>query len=469
MTKRMDLKEVLARAREAARPSSEEVEMLQDLAGSVLSSVREVFGETSYCRQVTLEGSFAKGTWIRQNPEVDVFVHFDPSLPIERLEEVIVHRGTEAIRRVGGEYRLRYAEHPYVEGTFGKVRVNIVGCYDVEPGRWLSPVDRTPYHTRYIISKINDELRDDVRALKLLLMSNGIYGAEVRVNGFSGYLSELLIIAYQGLEPLIRDASRWKPPIVIDVEHCSSVDAAIAKFPNSPLVVIDPVDRNRNVASAVSLTRLSQFIITSALLLAKPSLRFFEQRTVAVDVERLREELGFRNVLMLKFELKGYVPPDVLWGELNRSLRGIKRALESEGFQVYRSQALEHDGHVVLLFELNVGSLPSVYKHVGPPVYMRNAIEFVEKHDADESTVAGPWVEGDRIYVLKKRKEVRADAILLKKLSSRQVAVSRELFDLLLSAKVSILPNEIFAELSSIKGGIQFLQEFLRGSSSPAS
>ncbi|MCS7142615.1 MAG: CCA tRNA nucleotidyltransferase [Aigarchaeota archaeon] len=459
----MDLRELIGTMRELSRPSEDESRQLMELANSLVSSVREIFRGVMGFRDVSLEGSAARGTWTRQNPEVDVFVHFDADLPVDILEEVVVKRGIEAVTRLGGTYRLRYADHPYVEGIFSRMKANVVGCYDVPPGHWKSPVDRTPYHTKYIVSKMTDELRDDARALKFLLSKIDAYGAEVRVKGFSGYLAELLVIAFRSLENLLREASKWKYPVFIDIESTVDYNEAITKFPRDPLIVIDPVDRNRNVASAVSLTRLSEFVLFSKLLLNRPSLKFIDGRWASPDERGLRDALKGRETLMVKFRLNGQTPPDVLWGELYRSLKGIVRSLEVEGFSVYRSSVFVPDSEAFIMLELDSLTLPTLYKQIGPPVYISDVVAFVEKHNKDDRTVSGPWVEGDRVYYLKRREETRADQVLLRKLRKNEVSISRELSRSVMNATISTDREVIVRELLGVRDGDRWLHEFLIG------
>jgi len=44
----------------------------------------------------------------------------------------------------------KYAQHPYTEATVEGVRVNIVPCFDVKAGEWMSAADRSPYHVELI-------------------------------------------------------------------------------------------------------------------------------------------------------------------------------------------------------------------------------------------------------------------------------------------------------------------------------
>ena len=91
---------------------------------------------------------------------------------------------------------LRYADHPYVEAYVDGVKFNIVPCYNVSFGDWKSAADRSPFHTSYVFSNLNQEKKNQVRVLKKFLKSLKIYGAEISIEGFSGYVCEVLILKF---------------------------------------------------------------------------------------------------------------------------------------------------------------------------------------------------------------------------------------------------------------------------------
>src|SRR3989442_14504379 len=64
----------------------------------------------------------------------------------------------------------------------------------------------------------------------------------------------------------------WRPGIVLELDR-----AAARMFPE-PLTVVDPVDPNWNVASAVSVEQLATFVHAARESLARPSERFFFPR-----------------------------------------------------------------------------------------------------------------------------------------------------------------------------------------------
>jgi len=63
--------------------------------------------------------------------------------------------------------------------------------------------DISPLHVAWVNKHIG-KLRNDIRLAKLFCKAQGLYGAESHIRGFSGYLLELLVIAYGGFSPSSR-------------------------------------------------------------------------------------------------------------------------------------------------------------------------------------------------------------------------------------------------------------------------
>jgi tRNA nucleotidyltransferase (CCA-adding enzyme) len=435
-----ELEEMLAGILTDLRPLPETLAVCDRVSDMLVKGLEEVFGPG----RVSLEGSYAKGTMVRGREEVDVFIHFDRSKPVEEAAQQVLAAGTELVKRLGGSVRLRYASHPYVEGFVEGVRVNVVPCYDTEPGKWITPVDRTPYHTRYVKSMLDGRLADEVRLLKAFLMNDGIYGAEIKTRGFSGYACELLIIRYGSFLKLLRAASEWRLPVVLDGHE--------RLFPNQPMVLTDPVDETRNVTAAVSTTSLSKFILKAKLFLRRPSPEYFSEKT------RLPAPVEGRQFVAVVFDVPDE-PPDILWGELGRTLEGLAKALAGSGFKPYRSGCSTDGRRAVLLYELETLRLPETYLHVGPPVWSRNAVEFVEEQLRKKDLALPPWVDGERLYSLRRRRYVEPIGFLRDVIEGGKASVSKTLIPRLRNCTVT-------ADVAGLKAGLdgelrEFLEEFI--------
>jgi tRNA nucleotidyltransferase (CCA-adding enzyme) len=174
-------------------PTPEEYRLVDAISHRLIAEIESVCQSLDIPAKVRVEGSVAKDTWLSDSPDIDVFIRLPTSIPRRELGEV----GLTIAKKAAGnaEQLQRYAEHPYLAVTLDGYRVDIVPCYDAVPGEWQSATDRTPFHTDYIKTHLTAALHEDVRLLKMFMQGVGVYGAEIKVGGFSGYLCELFGVA----------------------------------------------------------------------------------------------------------------------------------------------------------------------------------------------------------------------------------------------------------------------------------
>ncbi|NPA22345.1 MAG: CCA tRNA nucleotidyltransferase [Candidatus Micrarchaeota archaeon] len=261
----------------------------------IFEEVREKLGE-----DLKMYGSVAKGTNLKGDYDLDVF--FETEMGKKEAFEYIL----EKAKKVFDKVVVRYAEHPYVRIFYKGIWIDIVPLSKKEK----SAVDRTPYHYRYVVSHLTEEQKDEVRLLKRFLKALGLYGAEIRVGGFSGYATELLIIHYGTFENTIKHMANWKfYKTIIDIEGNRSRDF------QEPLVIVDPVDGNRNVAAAVELDTMAKAILYARKYLESPSEEFFFEKEK--DPE---PEFG----ILFSHD----VVEEQLFGQLKRMARAWRKYLE---------------------------------------------------------------------------------------------------------------------------------------------
>ena len=186
---------ILNQIRKLIQPTDKQREKLSIITKQVLSILDQAISENKINIKRILGGSYAKDTWLNLETDIDIFILFPIDFKEEEFEKLGIKIGKTALKNHNP--KLRYSEHPYVEGIINKVKINIVPCYDVEIGNWMSSADRTPFHSRLIESKFNDKMRSETRLLKLFMKSLEIYGAEIKIKGFSGYVCEVLILKYR--------------------------------------------------------------------------------------------------------------------------------------------------------------------------------------------------------------------------------------------------------------------------------
>ena len=401
---------VVARVRERVTPTPDEREQLERVVANLTARAEDAVADLPVDADVLLVGSTARNTWIAGDRDVDLFVSFAPDLDREQLESY----GLDVGHAVLPEGHEEYAEHPYVVGEYEGFQVDCVPCYAVADATEIqSAVDRTPFHTRYLESRLDDDLADEVRVCKQFFKAIGVYGSDLRTRGFSGFLTELLVVEYGGFRPLVEAAADWHPPVEFDPEEHRAADVAF----DDPLVVIDPTDPERNVAAVLSAENVARLQHYARELLADPREELFESRErdplSPADVREVVADRGTTPVAV-RFDAPDIVD-DQLWPQLEKSRTGIRDELDRRGFDVFRSAAFatDSDGEetAVLFFELAVAERPRVERHGGPPVHVReHARGFYETYaDADEY---GPFIDGDR-YVVERAREFTTAAALL--------------------------------------------------------
>ncbi|MFH1285981.1 MAG: CCA tRNA nucleotidyltransferase [Candidatus Micrarchaeota archaeon] len=399
------LKNVLARV----KPTSEVRAKHEALVKRVLSKMRAC---TPKNVEVVLAGSMAKGTNLRE-VDLDVFLLFPKTCSNKDLEVLGLKYAKKAV--APNKYEIGYAEHPYLRAKIEGVRVDVVPSFKIENiSEMGSSVDRSQLHTKYVLKKLREEQKDEVRLLKQFLKGQGVYGAEAKTEGFSGYLCELLIIHYSSFTKLLEEARSWHKR-TIDIENQWEKDEPRKRF-DTPLVVIDPVDRNRNVAAAVSATSLTKFIYAARAFIKKPSINFFFEEELKVKKSIVTKQLKARgtDLLLLTFKAPDVVP-DILWPQLRKATQSIVRHLELADFIVfgydYWSEEKESkEKNCAILIELENAKLPNVKFIQGPGIRHEQAVDnFIAAH---RNAVDGPWFEHNNVVVIERRKSTDANTLL---------------------------------------------------------
>jgi tRNA nucleotidyltransferase (CCA-adding enzyme) len=398
-----DFEDVVGRVRERVDPTPGERRVLAAAAGRLADRARDAIADLPVDADVVQVGSTARGTWVAGDRDIDLFVRFPADLPREDLENHGLAVG-EAVLPDGHE---EYAEHPYVAGEFEGFDVDLVPCYRLSEATEIqSAVDRTPFHNDYLLDRLDGGLAGDVRLCKQFLKGIGVYGSDLRTAGFSGYLTELLVVEYGGFRATLEAARGWHPQVVLDPEAHGAADF------DDPLVVVDPTDPERNVAAVVSETNVAVLQHHARAFLDDPSEAVFEStHAEPLDEAGVRAHLDRRGTtpLAVVFDAPDLVD-DQLYPQLYRSRDGLARGLREHGFGVLRT-ATWADERAVLFAELSVAELPAVERHEGPPVHVADhARGFYETYDSDgdgdSDDAYGPFVDDGR-YVVERERNIR--------------------------------------------------------------
>lgn len=346
-----------------------------------------------------LAGSIAKDTDLRDNKDIDIFLQFEKSVPREELEALGLAIGRQFFEALHSLGEVNYAEHPYIKGSCRGFAIEIVPCYRLERGdKIISAVDRSPLHTVFVTQRLNKKkaLKGEIRLLKQFMKANNLYGAHAAVEGFSGYLCELLVIKFGSFIKVLEAASGWKKH-----EFITMGGGSRKRFVDSPLTFIDPVDSERNVAAAVSVEKMAMFSHLAKEFLSSPEERYFHTQKVRVLGRRdffHKLENRQTDLMAIRFGVPKLVE-DTLVPQLTKSLAALTKECERKGFRILKSDYWTDGSEALLVLEFEVWALPRVQKKEGPffDSKVKDIKGFFKKNAA--IAMSKPYIEDDRWFI----------------------------------------------------------------------
>lgn len=391
------------RVLEDAKPSKDEIKRSTIIANQIMKRLKDAAPRSV---EIILAGSVARGTQVRGSSDIDIFLLFPKSLDERKMEFKGIDIAKSIINKKSNEsFVIKYAEHPYIQLMFNDLGINvdIVPAYKISNASELgSAVDRTQLHNEFVNNNLTSYQKDDVRVLKTFLKEHNIYGAEAMVEGFSGYLCELLIYHYGSFFNLISKIAYAVPPIAIIAKNRESLGRTASieymKRFGSSLIVIDPTDSNRNVAANVSVESLARLAISARKLLNNPSMSsFLSARFSDVNshskLSGIAKRLGL-DIYVISMKASD-IADDIIWQQTKKLRLRLGTLLSKNGFMpVISLQGISTKKALIVFFINKVNSGASVQE--GPSAFMKDAAErFIKAHgDALLS------ISNDRLYAV---------------------------------------------------------------------
>lgn len=388
------------------KPSEEEIRITTAYSNEIMGRLRAAAPDGV---EILFAGSVARGTELRGSSDIDIFLLFPKGTKKEEITRKGLEIGKKIVaRRKNESYIIKYAEHPYLRLMLNDmgIKADIVPASKIENHlERVTAVDRTQLHNKFINGHLSMQQKDDVRVLKSFMKSHGIYGAEAKTSGFSGYLCELMVYQFGSFFDSIQAVSKLRLPAVFrplnrSVSSGNSPECmeAVRKF-RKEFVIVDPTDPERNVAAVVSDEALARLIVASRLFLARPSLQAFygsgysdahPERSLA----QLRRELGV-DIYVVHVSVPD-VAEDIVWQQTTRLEGSITSIIERDGFPplLHFSSVTEGDANIVL-FAPRPGTRCRVVS--GPSVFMGESPErFITSHKGS----FGIFFSGSRLVSL---------------------------------------------------------------------
>jgi len=386
---------VLMQAKRLAIPTKVKNEKLNKVANIAMKLVSKEITKYTEITSIHYGGSYAKGTWTSEKPDIDIFVKFKKSTSEKKFKSISKKIGFNALKKF--KPYTRYSEHPFVEAIIKNIKINIVPCYDVKAGKWKSAADRSTFHTEFILENLSGPLKDDVRILKYFMSVNGIYGAEIAKQGFSGYVAEVLVYYFGSFTNVLKEIAKLK--------NDNAIGKPRKKF-DSTIIIIDPIDSNRNLGAAISTENVGKFILLSRAFINKPSIQFFRNQR-----KKLSSKNILNNMLVLKFQYKKS-PDDTIAGQIRRTVNSLSSQMEIAGFKILRNSSLTLEkNQAVLLFLMDSLTISENHIHDGPNVFEENFSRKFVSINRKKSRIM--WIGNNaKIMTLQKRSHTNAKLFL---------------------------------------------------------
>lgn len=318
-----------------------------------------------------LGGSFAKDSWLKSDHDVDVFVAFDMKHADHDISGLLEKalKPWKAVRVHGSRDYFQIKGKPSFE------IIPVLAIRKAADARNVT--DFSPKHVTWV-NKNGKKFKDDIRLLKKFCKAQRIYGAESYIRGFSGHVVDILIIHYGGFMKLLKAARTWKPKTVIDHNKVYKGKALLilnASKTQGPLVIIDPVQNDRNAAAALTEETYFKFIKAAKAFLARPSKNFFEEKEP--DFTALKKKGA---IIINAKTLPG--KEDVSGSKMVRAFVHFRTRLEKNDFKVVDAGWIWDKKKSARFWYLTKEkSLPKTMEKNGPPAKMENNVkDFKKKH-----------------------------------------------------------------------------------------
>jgi len=361
-----------------------------------LNSIIKKINQNQKNIKAVLGGSGAKGTWLKTF-DADIFVLFDYSKfkdksdKLSDILEKILKKKFKNVTRLHGSrdyFQIR-------QNNFTFEIIPILKIQKSEQSRNITDV--SPLHSRWVLR--HKKVINDMKLTKQFCQSQNIYGAESYIRGFSGYVCEILTVYYGSFVNLIRNAAKWPNKLVIDIEkYYKGKD--VFKIVNtskliSPLVVIDPVQKDRNAAAALSTEKFEGFKKVAKDFLYNPSKEFFVKQDTKSLFLKLKSK-DKKAIILTVSPLSGKI--DVVGSKLLKIYEFLSQQAQKHDLKIIKSDwewDKKSDANFYFLF--GKGKLSANIEIEGPPISIKqHAEQFKKRHKKT-------FIKKGRLYAIGRR------------------------------------------------------------------
>ena len=381
----MDLKKVISKIKPKDASMNKEID-------ETVKTINSELKKNRIKAAASMGGSFAKDTHLVGDFDCDIFVKFDYNYKDANLSDLL----EKSLKKFKAE-RVHGSRDYFLFAN--KLNFEVVPVLNIsKPKQAMNVTDVSPLHVAWTKKR---KRSDEIRLAKAFCKANNIYGAESYIKGFSGHVLDILTIKYGSFVNLLKASQKWKDKTVIDVEkHYKNAEDAMFKLnaskTQSPLIVVDPIQPDRNASAALGYAAFNLFIKKAKEFLKKPSEKAFERKVLTKN--------KFKGAIIINVvPLKG--KRDVVGAKIMKAHEAVERELVKNGFKIKNSGFI-WDKETFIWFRMKNEKISSEIAVKGPPLAMKEfAASFRKKH-------RNTFEKNGRIFAKDKREYVDAKELI---------------------------------------------------------
>ncbi len=366
----MSVAKVLAQVKKEIIPSKKE----EKAAFSKLKPIIKKIQRSIPHADAKLGGSGAKGTWLKTF-DVDVFVMFHYKNYEQKSAELSSILAKSLSKKFKNVQRL-HGSRDYFRITEEDLTFEVIPILKISKAQQAKNItDISPLHTKWV--RKHSKLVGEIRLAKQFCKANNLYGAESYIRGLSGYVCEILTVHYGSFLGLMKAAAKWKEASVIDVEGYYRKKNVFLEMNKSklvsPLIVIDPVQHDRNAAAALSDEKFAHFIKKAKEFLSFPTPEFFREKSWSKS-ELKKEHQGKKILAVHLAPLQG--KDDIVGSKMMKVYEFLEQQAQRHQFEtIYSDWEWQRKGDALLIFVFDSVPLQKTTEHKGPPLFAKVHVE----------------------------------------------------------------------------------------------
>lgn len=393
-------------------------------------------------------GSIAKDTFLKDDFDIDLFIQFEKSYEnkdISKIFENVLIKNNIKYEKIHGSrdyfiinYQIKHKKNGKKEQNIKKInkksknlKFEIVPVLKFKKLEEIKNItDMSPLHVSWVKNRIKENQKQEIRITKKFLKAINVYGAESYIKGFSGHVTDILVLYYGSFLNLLKASQKWKKPVIIDIEKHYKTKQDILFNLNksklqSPLIVIDPILKTRNAAAGLSDEKFELFIKKAKEFLLNPSIDFFkEKKFKEILKEKIKKKCENKinkksnkkkTIIVIELKNKINTKKDITGCKVLKLIEIMSNKLKNYNINLidkYISFEITQKSYQEIIKKINViieieNKMPKEIEIIGPPVSMeKNCHIFKEKYkNKSESRL---YEKNNRLYAkIKIKKNIK--------------------------------------------------------------